>query len=178
MQHASLSAISASPFNSMYERIAAELSEEEVVSAVGLLKRIGGWATYSQLLDALKAEHPLCLEADLADLLNHFMAAKRRANIPPPITMPPLTVPRSGSAKTSPGKESSRYINTEDPHIRLKSKWSAKEIDRLHEYLQGTNGRRNWVLCAQHVGTKSSSQCKARYYNMPAQTNNRSPIDL
>ncbi|KAJ2708738.1 hypothetical protein H4R19_004601 [Coemansia spiralis] len=173
MQHTSLSAISASQFNPMYERIAAELSEEEVVSAVELLERISGWATYSQMLDALKAEHPLCLEADLADLLNHFMAAKRRANIPPPIT-----VPRSGSAKTSPGKESSRQLNTEDPEIYLESKWSPSEIDRLSEYLQETKGRKNWVVCAQRVGTKSSAQCKAKFNNMRAQTNNRSPIDL
>ncbi|KAJ2709254.1 hypothetical protein H4R19_004347 [Coemansia spiralis] len=101
------------------------------------------------------------------------MATRRRANIPPP-----LTVPRSGSAKTSPVKGFSRHINTEDPHICLESKWSPSEIDRLSEYLQETNGRKNWVMCAQRVGTKSSSQCKARFNNMRTQTNNRSPIDL
>ncbi|KAJ2792951.1 hypothetical protein H4R21_006086 [Coemansia helicoidea] len=173
-------------YGSMYERIAAEPSEEEVESIMTLLERNCGWATYPQLLDALLAEHPLCLESDLIDLLNRFMAARRRVQAPPP--PPPqlyqqqqqqqYTTANSVSSRVSPCSASQRQPNTEDPEIYLESKWTPTEIELLRDYLHETKGRKNWVACAQRVGTKSSAQCKAKFNNMRAQSNSRGHIDL
>ncbi|KAJ1721882.1 hypothetical protein LPJ61_005989, partial [Coemansia biformis] len=52
------------------------------------------------------------------------------------------------------------------PEALLESKWAADEIERLMVYLRSNRGRKDWRVCATLVVTKSSSQCKAKYYNL------------
>ncbi|KAJ2784841.1 hypothetical protein H4R18_000875 [Coemansia javaensis] len=171
-----------------YEHVAAELSEEEIMSALEILEGNYHRANRAQLLRILSTEHPLCLEADLIELLDDFLARKSMpaAVAPAPAAVPAaraLSVVSTGSSSgggMSPSKDPAKYrsLNTEDPEAALDSKWTPLEIDRLRAYLMETRGRKNWVACAQRVGSKSSAQCKAKYNNMRAQSTYRSIADI
>ncbi|KAJ2211152.1 hypothetical protein EV179_005731, partial [Coemansia sp. RSA 487] len=56
---------------------------------------------------------------------------------------------------------SHKIFSTEDPACILASRWTDEETDKLKEYLDMTQGRKDWTKCARHVGTKSNAQCKA-----------------
>ncbi|KAJ1727368.1 hypothetical protein LPJ61_004607 [Coemansia biformis] len=163
-------------FDPKYESIVAEPSVEEVASVMEILERNSRWATAPQLLAAIKAEHPLCLEADLVEVLNNFLSNKLQKQASRPYQQSVSSY--SSSTRVSPTSEQPRPINTEDPDTFLESKWNAQEIEVLREFLSLNKGRKNWVLCAKQVGTKSSAQCKAKYNNMRAQSNNRGSIEL
>ncbi|KAJ2862341.1 hypothetical protein GGI22_002221 [Coemansia erecta] len=63
---------------------------------------------------------------------------------------------------------SHKVFSTEDPANILASRWTDEETEKLKEYLDMTQGRKDWTKCARYVGTKSNAQCKAKYNNMRA----------
>ncbi|KAJ2550099.1 hypothetical protein EV175_004196 [Coemansia sp. RSA 1933] len=89
--------------------------------------------------------------------------------LPPSYPPPANSVMNQGVVVFSKDQPiSHKVFSTEDPAYILASRWTDEETDKLKEYLDMTQGRKDWTKCARHVGTKSNAQCKAKYNNMRA----------
>ncbi|KAJ2774466.1 hypothetical protein IWQ56_000561 [Coemansia nantahalensis] len=172
-------------FSTMYQHIVAELSEEETASVWALVNSNGGRWTAAQMLDRLVAEHPLCLRSDLADALvactarlralrdkqqiQHAPQPAQPSRLPAPLPSAHDAGQAAAHQWSSPSRSPLESVSSA-ARKTTNVRWTPKEVDRLILYLKRTKGtRKSWPDCAELVGTKTSSQCKAKYNNMRAQ---------
>ncbi|KAJ2145374.1 hypothetical protein IW136_001010 [Coemansia sp. RSA 678] len=149
-------------FVAAYEYIAAELSWEEHESVRKIVEANHGMCNSKQIMDVLISEHPLCLESDLLESFTKAAAHLPHHNATthsPVVTHVSLTTVAKKAAEEDP----------DDPNNVNNTRWSPDETRLLLEYLEMTRGRKNWIKCAQYVGSRSSAQCKAKHNNMRAQ---------
>ncbi|KAJ2501647.1 hypothetical protein GGH96_001720 [Coemansia sp. RSA 1972] len=154
-----------------YEYIAAELSREEHESVHEIVEANHGMCNSKQIMDVLISEHPLCLESDLLESFTKAAAHLCHHNVEtrsPVVTHVSLTAVAKKTAEEDP----------DDPNNVNNTRWSPDETQLLLEYLEVTRGRKNWIKCAQHVGSRSSAQCKAKHNNMRAQENTHDIFEI
>ncbi|KAJ2012225.1 hypothetical protein GGI06_004229 [Coemansia sp. S85] len=137
----------------------AELSDEERQSIQQLVERHSGTMDLVELRKLVLLENSLCLEEDVHEEFVRCIVRSKITELSP------------DSQELQRVKEEFRVnaaLRTSDSARVTSRNWSERETAILNKYLARNKGRKNWVLCAKLIGTKTSVQCKAKYNNSKA----------
>ncbi|KAJ2637528.1 hypothetical protein GGF40_002303 [Coemansia sp. RSA 1286] len=144
--------------SSVYSGCVAELCQEEVAVIQEIVQRNPEYVSKAALISMVKVELPLCLEQDI-DMVVESCLRKKQA----------LAQAEQGLKRFDVQSINTPVNINGYPFAEQISKWSPEETQKLYQFLDQVDGRKNWSACARFVGTKTSAQCKAKFNNMRAQ---------